>query len=134
MVAIVDFAAGHLAGVIALCTAEGWPSYAEDPGRAERALTAPGIVTVVAEARGQVAGFATAGSDGEIQAFLILIAVDKTQRGRGIAKRLIEASFAKTGAIRMDLLSTDGAEGFYASFAHHRLPGYRIYPGMKLQE
>jgi hypothetical protein len=38
----------HLAGVLALCVAEDWPSLPADPARAARVLTAPGMTTVVA--------------------------------------------------------------------------------------
>ena len=43
-----DFRREHLDGVIALCQEEGWPTFPEDPGRALRALTAPGVKCVVA--------------------------------------------------------------------------------------
>jgi predicted N-acetyltransferase YhbS len=122
-----DFTADDLEGVLALTRAEGWPSYAADPARALRALTAPGIATVVAEDDGIVIGFATAGSDGEIQAYLINIAVAQTHRGKGIGKALIVALFARTDAGRMDLVSTEGADAFYRSFPHRTLPGFRIF-------
>ena len=128
----VDFAPEHLDAIIAICRAEGWPSYPEDPARALRALTAPGIRTVVAVREGEVAGFATAGSDGEIQAYLILIGVAASHRRKGVGRRLVEEVHARTGARRMDLLSTEGADGFYASFPHARKePGFRIYPGAR---
>jgi len=43
-----EYADADLPGIIALCVAEGWPSYPEDPARAHRALTAPGATAVVA--------------------------------------------------------------------------------------
>jgi ribosomal protein S18 acetylase RimI-like enzyme len=122
-----DFTAGDLEGVLALTRAEGWPSYAADPARALRALTAPGIATVVAEEEGTVIGFATAGSDGEIQSYLINIAVADAHRGKGIGKALIAALFARSNAGRMDLLSTEGGEAFYRAFPHRTLPGFRIF-------
>src|SRR5207248_1962368 len=48
------YGADHLDGVLALCRQEGWPSFPEDPARAHRALTAPGVTTVVATAGGRV--------------------------------------------------------------------------------
>ena len=77
-----------------------------------------------------VAGFATAGSDGAIQAWLILIGVAAAHRRKGIGRRLVEEVFARTGATRIDLLSTEGADKFYASFAHRAVPGFRLYPQM----
>ena len=80
--------------------------------------------------RDRFAGFATAGSDGAIQAYLILIGVDARYRGRGVGTKLVEEVHRRTGARRMDLLSTEGADKFYETFPYARkLPGYRIYPG-----
>jgi len=46
----------HLVGIVAICTDEGWPSYA-DPERVWAAMTAPGVTTIVASQDGTVAGF-----------------------------------------------------------------------------
>lgn len=70
----------HLEGVVALCEAEGWPSYPADPERAHRALTAPGVTAVVAWDDGMVVGFAYLQSDGEIQAHLSNLAVAAAAR------------------------------------------------------
>jgi ribosomal protein S18 acetylase RimI-like enzyme len=130
MISYRDFVPEHVDGVMAICRAEGWPSYIEDPGLTARALTAPGIKSVVALDEGTVAGFATAGGDGAIQAYLILIGVQEGYRHRGIGTRLVEEVHRRTGARRMDLLSTEGADKFYETFPYARkLPGYRIYPG-----
>lgn len=118
----------HVEGVMRLCRVEGWPSYIADEDQTWRALTAPGSFTIVALARDSVVGFAQLQSDGVIQAHLTLIAVDGDQRRRGIGRRLVREALARSGAQRIDLLSTGGAEGFYESFAHRRFPGYRIYP------
>jgi ribosomal protein S18 acetylase RimI-like enzyme len=130
MLSIVDFLPAHLDGIVAICRAENWPSYLEDDRRTLGALTAPGIRTVVAFEEGDVAGFATAGSDGAIQAYLILIGVAAAHRRKGIGRRLVEEVFKRTGATRIDLISTEGADAFYASFAHFALPGFRLYPQM----
>ena len=66
-------------------------------------------------------------SDGEIQAHLSLIAVDKTFRRRGIAGKLIELALLEAGGERIDLV-TDTAPEFYAALPHRRLHGFRIYP------
>jgi ribosomal protein S18 acetylase RimI-like enzyme len=124
----VAFGEAHLPGVIALCEAEGWPSFPADPERALRALTAPGVVTVVAVADGEVVGFAQMLTDGEIQAYLCDLAVAAGSRGAGIGRKLVEEAFARSGAARVDLLALDESEGFYGSFEHRTMPGYRIYP------
>ena len=121
------FESGDLDGVIALCAAEGWPSFPEDPARALRALTAPGVTTAVAADGAHVAGFAQLLSDGEIQAHLSLIAVDPAHRRQGLARRMLVLALAHAGGVRIDL-TTDTAPDFYAALPHRRLYGFRIWP------
>jgi|HubBroStandDraft_1064217.scaffolds.fasta_scaffold38651_3 ribosomal protein S18 acetylase RimI-like enzyme len=121
------FQPSDLGGVIALCAAEGWPSFPEDPARALRALTAPGVTTVVAAEGDHVAGFAQLLSDGEIQAHLSLIAVDPAWRRQGLARRMLVLALSLAGGVRIDLI-TDSAPDFYAALPHRRLDGFRIWP------
>ncbi len=125
----VAFEPEHLGGVLRLCEAEGWRSLPEGPDRALRALTAPGVVAVVAVEGGEVIGFAQMLTDGEIHAYLCLVAVAESARGRGVGKRLVTEAFSRSGARRVDLLSLDESEAFYRSFAHRAIPGYRLHPG-----
>jgi ribosomal protein S18 acetylase RimI-like enzyme len=127
-VEIVPFGAEHLDGVLVLCVAEGWPSLPEDPARALRLLTAPGVTTVLAVEQDEVVGFAELMSDGALQGFLTSIAVDARFRRRGIGRALVEASLRLAGATRVDLLSEDASVGFYEAFPHSRKPGFRLYP------
>ena len=76
---------GDLDEIVALCEIEGWTSFPEDPERAWRALTAPGVHTLVAVEPGGIAGFVQMQSDGEIQAHLSLVLVVEERRRRGIA-------------------------------------------------
>lgn len=101
------FTPEHLDGVLRLCVAEGWPSFPQDPERAARALTAPGVTTVVALDEQTVVGFAQLFSDGEIQAFLALIAVDSTFRGSGTGRALVTEALRLGGGERVDLLGED---------------------------
>jgi ribosomal protein S18 acetylase RimI-like enzyme len=122
------YAAQDLGAVLALCAQEGWPSFAEDPARAHRALTAPGVTTMVAtDDAGRLVGFAQLQSDGEIQAHLSLIAVDAGARRRGLARELIAAALREAGGLRIDLV-TDSAQDFYAALPHVPMAGYRLYP------
>lgn len=125
---ISKFTAGDLVGVLALCEAEEWPSFPEDPDRALRALTAPGVTTVVARDVGEVFGFAQLLSDGEIQAYLAAVVVAPGHRGQGAGKALIEAALSLAGGFRVDLLTDDGAVGFYDRLPHREKAGYRLYP------
>ncbi len=121
------YSEADLPEVIALCVAEGWPSYPEDPARAHRALTAPGATAVVAVDENHVVGFAHMLSDGEIQAFLSNIAVASTHRRQGIARQLIAVALERAGGLRVDLI-TETADAFYESLQHKRSSGYRVYP------
>ena len=127
MAEVRRFRPDDLEGVIALCVAEGWPSFPEDPARALRALTAPGVTTVVGEEAGRVVGFAQLLSDGEIQAHLSLIAVHPDARRQGLARQMLRLALAEAGGSRIDLI-TDTAPQFYAALPHRRLDGFRIWP------
>jgi ribosomal protein S18 acetylase RimI-like enzyme len=129
MVEVRPFAPEDLDAVVALCAAEGWPSFPQDPARALRALTAPGVTTVVAVESEAVIGFAQLLSDGEIQAHLSLIAVSSDHRRKGVALAMLQDGLTRAGGFRIDLI-TDSAPEFYAALPHHRLDGFRIYPQM----
>jgi ribosomal protein S18 acetylase RimI-like enzyme len=114
-------------GIARLSTTVQWPSLT-DPDVVRRVCTAPGASTYVAELDGDVVGWASALGDGVLQSHLSFVAVHPDQRGRGIARLLVVATFQATATKRMDLI-TDSAEGFYESFDHKRMAGFRIYPG-----
>ncbi len=116
-----------LSGILRLCRLEGWPSLVENPPRANRVLTAPGVTTMVAAADGEIAGFAQLQSDGEIQAHLSLIAVDARRRRQGIARELLVRALREAGGLRIDLI-TESGESFYQELPHVRMQGFRIYP------
>lgn len=124
---VVAYELSDLAGVVALCAAEGWASFTEDPERTDRVLVAPGVTAVVARDGDAVVGFAYLQSDGEIQAHLSCIAVAATHRRRGIARALLHEGLQQAGGARIDLV-TDTASDFYASLTHQPHQGFRIYP------
>lgn len=66
-------------------------------------------------------------SDGALQAYLCNLR--SQARRRGVGKKLVHETFARSGAERIDLLALDNSAAFYASFPHRTMPGYRIYPG-----
>ena len=123
---ITQYEHAHLAGVLALCEAEEWPSFPADPARAHAVLTAPGVTTVVGLDGEEVVGFAYLQSDGHIQAHLSLMAVSRSHRRKGIGRALLEYAVPLTGAERIDLV-TDTAEDFYASLPHHTYSGFRLH-------
>jgi ribosomal protein S18 acetylase RimI-like enzyme len=118
----------HLDGVLRLCEVEGFPSYTADRARTWAALTAPGVCTMVAVSTAGVVGFAQMQSDGVIQAHLSMIVVDRAHRRGGIGRQLVQEAFRRCGGQWVDLLSTEGADGFYQSFEHKQFPGYRLHP------
>ncbi len=122
------FARDHLGAILALCETQGWPSLPADPRRAEQALTAPGVTTVVAVDGNEVAGFATILTDGVIDAYLSLLLVEESHRGAGIGDALVHDVYRSSGATRVDLLAEVGSDGFYRRFPHRRLAGFRLYP------
>jgi ribosomal protein S18 acetylase RimI-like enzyme len=127
-VTITQYARPHLAGILALCEAEGWPSLPADVARAHAVVTAPGVTTVVALDGEQVIGFAYLQSDGHIQAHMSQMAVHRSYRRKGVGRALLEYATPLTGASRVDLV-TDTAEDFYSTFEHRTFNGFRIYPG-----
>ncbi|HEY5195663.1 MAG TPA: GNAT family N-acetyltransferase [Solirubrobacteraceae bacterium] len=115
-------------GVLRLCEDEGWTTLCVDPARSARALSGPGVLTLVASDAGEVVGFAQALTDGAIQAYLCVLVVAAARRHEGIGRQLVSEVLARSGAKRLDLLATNGSERFYASFPHRVSPGYRLDP------
>lgn len=114
--------------VALLAQTVGWPSVS-DAEVVRQVCEAPGSTAFVAVRGDQVVGWAQALGDGVLQAHLSFLAVHPDHRRRGIARLLVVATFQSTGAKRLDLVTDAKAAGFYARFAHRRLPGFRIYPG-----
>ena len=128
VVDIVPFTEGHADGVARLATSVQWPSLA-DPDVVRRSFTAPGSSAYTALVDHEVVGFAQAVGDGVLQSHLSFLAVHPAHRCRGIARLLTVATFQATGTKRMDLVTPDDAGGFYETFEHTAMRGYRIYPG-----
>jgi GNAT superfamily N-acetyltransferase len=123
---LVSFSTAHTDGVSALCAAQGWPSWT--PERTERALSAPGVIAVVAlDDVGEVVGVAQMLTDGAVVAYLGVLVVAHRLRGQGLGRKLMLEAARRTGLERFDLLSEDDALPFYESFPHKRKPGVRIY-------
>jgi ribosomal protein S18 acetylase RimI-like enzyme len=116
-----------LDAVLNLCAAEGWATYVEDPARAHRVFTAPGVVSIVATVDDEVVAFAYFQTDGAIQAHLSQLVTDERSRNAGIARALLAYAFPLLGATRIDLI-TDNAGGFYRRLTHKEQLGFRLYP------
>jgi len=129
---IVAYEPRHLEALLALCKAEGWTTFAANRDRAARAMSAPGVTALVAiEVAGgdeRVLGFSQAVGDGAITGYLCMLLVAADARGRGVGKALIERTLVKSGALRLDLLSSEEAMPLYERFPHNTMPGFRLYP------
>ena len=129
-VAYRAFDAGvHLCGVAGILASLEWVNFGYDPDLTRKALTAPGVTTIVAAAgeTGEVVGFAQVFADGVFQAHLGLLAVDEGWQRRGVGRGLVEEAFARVGARRLDLIASDESLEFYRSFRHREQVGFRIY-------
>jgi GNAT superfamily N-acetyltransferase len=124
---VAPFEAALLGEMMRLCELEGWTTLSEDPERALRAFTAPGVITLVALGDdGKLLGFAQVLSDGAVQAYLARLLVAEGARRTGVGRLLLRDALARSGALRVDLLAADGSDEFYRSFAHRQGRGYRI--------
>ncbi len=126
---LTAFAEEHLPGVIGLATAEGWPSLAADRARALGALTAPGVICIVALEQQAVIGFVQMITDGAITGYVCQMAVASAHRREGVGRRLIQEALTRSGLARVDLLAGEDAVDFYRSLPHREFTGFRIYPG-----
>jgi ribosomal protein S18 acetylase RimI-like enzyme len=120
---IEPFARVHLDGLIALVAAEGWSEY-EDIERTYRALTAPGVTTLVAMAGGRVAGAIQVQSDGLIQAHVSLLLIDRESRGAGLGSTLLREGLARAGGVQLDIRTR--TEGYYERLGASRSLGFRL--------
>ena len=123
-VKIEPFAHAHLDGLIALLAAEGWTEYAEDPERTFRALSAPGVTTLVALADGRIVGAIQVQSDGVIQAHVSMLLIDREWRGRRLGSRLLREGLERAGGLWLDIRTR--TEGYYERLGASRSLGYRL--------
>jgi ribosomal protein S18 acetylase RimI-like enzyme len=121
---IEPFAPAHLDGLIALVAAEGWTEYADDVQRTYRALTAPGVTTLVAIMDGQVVGAIQIQSDGLIQAHVSMLLIDRNCRGGGLGSRLLREGLERAGGLQLDIRTR--TEGYYERLGASRSLGYRL--------
>jgi ribosomal protein S18 acetylase RimI-like enzyme len=121
---IRTFTRTDLGDAIALFAAEGWQTYAADPERTDRALTAPGSTTLVAHNEQNVIGLVQLQSDGEIQAHLSALIVARQWRRHGLGRALLANVLEHAGGVRIDLLSRAGR--YYRSLGAEQIPVFRL--------
>jgi ribosomal protein S18 acetylase RimI-like enzyme len=123
-VSIEPFAQAHLDGLIALVATEGWTEYANDVDRTFRALTAPGVTTLVATDGGRVLGAIQVQSDGLIQAHVSMLLIDRNARGLGLGSRLLREGLERAGGLQLDIRTR--TEGYYERLGASRSLGFRL--------
>jgi ribosomal protein S18 acetylase RimI-like enzyme len=121
---IEPFTEAHLDGLVSLVAAEGWTEYADDTERTRRALTAPGVTTLVAIAGGRVVGAIQVQSDGAIQAHVSMLLIDQGWRGRRLGSRLLREGLDRSGALQLDIRTR--TEGYYERLGASRSLGFRL--------
>jgi predicted N-acetyltransferase YhbS len=126
-VAIERFMPGHAEAVSALCIAEGWERW-DDPQRVARALTAPGVTTLVAIKDNLVVGAIQVLADGDINWIIGTLVVAASERGQGIGITLVSEAFGRTKAKRLDLLTEDERPHFYERLPGRPMVGFRLFP------
>ena len=114
----------RLDGLIALVAAEGWVEYADDAERTYRALTAPGVTTLVAVVREQVAGAIQVQSDGLIQAHVSMLLIGQDWRGAGLGSTLLREGLERAGGLQLDVRTR--TEGYYERLGASRSLGFRL--------
>ncbi len=121
---IEPFARVHLDELTALVAAEGWTEYTEDVERTYRALTAPGVTTLVATVDGRVVGAIQAQSDGVIQAHVSMLLIGRSWRGIGLGSRLLREALERAGGLQLDIRTR--TEGYYERLGASRSLGFRL--------
>jgi predicted N-acetyltransferase YhbS len=121
---IEPFARGHLDELIALVAEEGWTEYTDHVERTHRALTAPGVTTLVAIADGRVVGAIQVQSDGVIQAHVSMLLIDRSWRGARLGSRLLRDGLDRAGGLQLDIRTR--TEGYYERLGASRSLGFRL--------
>jgi ribosomal protein S18 acetylase RimI-like enzyme len=123
-ISIEPFTHAHLDELIALVAAEGWTEYADDVERTHRALTAPGVTTLVATARGHLVGAIQVQSDGLIQAHVSMLLIARDSRGVGLGSKLLRHGLKRAGGLQLDIRTR--TEGYYERLGASRSLGFRL--------
>jgi ribosomal protein S18 acetylase RimI-like enzyme len=123
-ISIEPFTQAHLDGLLALVAAEGWTEYADDVERTHRALTAPGVTTLVAIVGGHLVGAIQVQSDGLIQAHVSMLLIAANSRGVGLGSRLLRDGLERAGGLQLDVRTR--TEGYYERLGASRSLGFRL--------
>jgi ribosomal protein S18 acetylase RimI-like enzyme len=123
-ISIEPFTLAHLDGLIALVAAEGWTEYTDDVERTRRALTSPGVTTLVAIAGGHLVGAIQVQSDGLIQAHVSMLVIARNSRGVDLGSRLLHHGLEHAGGLQLDVRTR--TEGYFERLRASRSLGFRL--------
>ena len=103
---------------------EGWMTFIK---RSDEGLEAwkNSTITLVAVEGELVVGLVRALTDGKITTYIAEIIVDINYRGKDIGKSLLDVCHNLYPHTRLDLLSTEGADEFYARNKFRKITGFR---------
>jgi GNAT superfamily N-acetyltransferase len=118
------WAAADFPAIQRLSSAEGWPTPVVRPDEALAAWR-NSWPALVALAPAEVVGFVRALSDGEVTMYVAELLVARAWRGRGIGRALLDACHLIYPHTRIDLLSTESADRFYAASGFGAFRGFR---------
>jgi ribosomal protein S18 acetylase RimI-like enzyme len=86
-VEITAYSREHLDPIIRMCEGISFSISLSDPDRADRAMSAPEVVALVALEDDEFVGFSHSITDGALQAYLSMLLVSPDHQRRGIARR-----------------------------------------------
>jgi GNAT superfamily N-acetyltransferase len=107
-----------------LSEAEGWPTPTQR-SRDYLAAWRHSRPALVATSGNQVISFIRALTDGTVTTYVAEVLVARDWRGKGIGRALLDTCQALYPDTRLDLLSTDEADGFYEACGFRGFPGFR---------
>ncbi len=107
-----------------LSMAEGWPTPTNRPDEALMAWQTSWPTLVVAY-QAEVIGFVRALTDEHITMYIAELLIAPQWRGHQLGKILLDVCHQLYPSTRLDLLSTQSAEGFYESIGFRPFQGFR---------
>ena len=122
---IQAWAPNYFDAMCALSSAEGWTTPELRREETLLAWESSWPTLVVVDTNGKLIGFLRAITDTQITTYLCEVLVDREFRRLGLGKLLIDVCQRLVPTTRLDLLSTDEADGFYRAINFTDFQGFR---------
>ncbi len=117
----------HARDVAALCSAEGWASWSDERAVLD-ALTAPGVVALVASEGDAVVGAIEVLTDMQASWMVAMLVVAGQYRWRGVGRELLQQAAVRAHAPRLDVLAEGDGPLFYRALGGREMAGFRLHP------